>query len=1360
MTWPKNADRNQHAKLLSLLLLCLVICITSPALAGVSIPLTWDPSPSSDVAGYKIYYGTTSHGYTVSVDVGNVLSATINGVNSNTIYYFAATTYTSSGIESDFSNEAAYQAQSTSPPPPVYLPPTLDALSNIAISENAGSQTVNLTGISPGSGQTLIITATSSNPSLIPNPSVNYTSPNTTGSLTFAPALNANGTATITVTANNGLAQSNTVTRTFTVTVASVNQAPTLNPIADITLNYSSSASTAVSLSGISSGAANENQKLTVTAVSSNPQLVANPTVSYTSPNATGSLNLKTASNTNGTATITITVNDGGTSNNVVIQTFTVTVTPVYLPPTLNALANLAINENTGSQTVNLSGIGLGSSSSVTITATSDNPSLIPNPSVNYTSPNTTGSLNFTATTNATGTATITVTANNGQPQNNLITRTFTVAVVAVIQPPTLDALSNVAISENAGTQTANLTGIGLGSGQTMTITAVSSNPALIPNPSVNYTSPSSTGSLTFAPALNANGSATITVTANNGFAQSNLVTRTFTVSVAAVNQAPTLNPISDVALAYTSSATTTINLSGISSGATNENQKLTVTAVSSNPQLVANPTVAYTSPNATGSLSLKTASNTSGSAIITVTVNDGGTSNNVFAQTFTVTVTPVYLPPTLNALGNLAISQNTGLQTVNLSGIGLGSGSAVTITASSDNPSLIPNPAVTYTSPNTTGSLSFAPIADATGTANITVTVNNGQPQNNLVTRTFSVSVAVGLQPPTLDAISNVKINENAGLQTVNLTGISLGTGPSLTITAISSNPSLIPNPSVNYTSPNATGSLNFTPANDATGTATITVTANNGLAQSNTVTRTFYIGVSAVNQTPTLNPIGNVALTYSSSASTTVSLSGISSGAANENQRLTVTAISSNPQLVANPTVTYTSPNATGTLSLKTVGNFSGTAYVTVSVNDGGASNNLTSQTFAVTVTPVYLPPSLNAVGNLAVNQNASLQTVGLSGISLGSGAAVTITAISSNPSLIPNPTVNYTSPNTTGSLNFTPVTDATGTATITVTANNGQPQSNLVTRTFTINVSPGIQPLVGLSPTLDPVGDLTVAFNSGIKRVSLTGINPGPNGTQKIKITAVSSNPKLVPNPKVSYSSPQTTGYLSLKPASGTNGTVLITVTVNDGGSANNIFTRTFNVTVAPNQAPTLDPIGNITLAYNSAAQAISLTGITPGSSEEIQKLKITAISSNPKLVPNPKAKYKSPQTIGTLSFKPAANANGTALITVFINDGAKANNLTIRTFTITIGAPPSIAQANAVAVNSTTTPAATLTSSMGADGKFSVTVNDASGLEYRLEASTDLVHWTSVNTNTAPFTFVDENAGQFTQRFYRAALLSLP
>src|SRR6185295_8745092 len=103
-----------------------------------------------------------------------------------------------------------------------------------------------------------------------------------------------------------------------------------------------------------------------------------------------------------------------------------------------------------------------------------------------------------------------------------------------------------------------------------------------------------------------------------------------------------------------------------------------------------------------------------------------------------------------------------------------------------------------------------------------------------------------------------------------------------------------------------------------------------------------------------------------------------------------------------------------------------------------------NTITRTFDVTVSPVNDAPTLNALANLNVAQNASLQTVNLAGI--GTGAAnesqtLTITATSGNPSVIPNPTVNYLSPNATGTLTFTPVTDASGSALITVTVNDGQ-------------------------------------------------------------------------------------------------------------------------------------------------------------------------------------------------------------------------------------------------------------------------------------------------------------------------------
>jgi hypothetical protein len=98
-----------------------------------------------------------------------------------------------------------------------------------------------------------------------------------------------------------------------------------------------------VSLTAIGTGA--DSQTLTSTVVSSNPALTANPAISYTSPNATGSQSFTPVANANRTATITVTVQaSGGTANGGVdssaIQRFTIMVggnCQVYLPLVLNS---------------------------------------------------------------------------------------------------------------------------------------------------------------------------------------------------------------------------------------------------------------------------------------------------------------------------------------------------------------------------------------------------------------------------------------------------------------------------------------------------------------------------------------------------------------------------------------------------------------------------------------------------------------------------------------------------------------------------------------------------------------------------------------------------------------------------------------------------------------------------------------------------------------------------------------------------------------------------------------------------------------------------------------------------------------
>ena len=660
MLYSAPARRGRHAALISLLWGTFIALTPLAAFATGTVTLAWDPSTGTNIiANYNIYYGVASATYTNVAAAGTNTTLSVTNLVEGRTYYFAATAVDTSGLESDYSTEVS----TLIPIKTTNQPPTLNAIVNISFNENAGPQTVNLSGITSGATnevQTLTVTASSSNPGLIPTPTVIYTSPNTTGSIVLTPAVNANGSAIITVTVNDGGASNNIISRTFTATVNPVNQAPTLNTLADATINENAGQQT-VNLAGISSGAANESQTLTVTASSSNTGLIPTPTVTYTSPNGTGSIRFTPVANANGAATITVTVNDGGASNNIVSRTFTVTVNPVNQPPTLNTLANMTINESAAQQTVNLSGITSGAANetqTLTVTATSSNTGLIPTPTVSYTSPNTAGSLTFTPVPTANGSATVTVTVNDGGASNNMVTHTFTVTVKPVNQPPTLNALADMNINESAAQQTVNLSGITSGAAnetQTLTVTACSSNTGLIPTPTVTYTSPNATGSIRFTPVAYGFGSAIITVR-QRWCTSNNVVSRTFTVTVNPVNQPPTLNPPANVAL-NENAGQQTVNLSGISSGAANENQTLTVTASSSNTGLVPTPTVTYTSPNTTGSLRFTPVTNAYGSATITVTVNDGGTSNNIVSHAFTVTINQVNTPPTISSITNRIIA-------------------------------------------------------------------------------------------------------------------------------------------------------------------------------------------------------------------------------------------------------------------------------------------------------------------------------------------------------------------------------------------------------------------------------------------------------------------------------------------------------------------------------------------------------------------------------------------------------------------------------------------------------------------------------------------------------------------------------
>ena len=70
--------------------------------------LTWDANTDSDLAGYRVYYGTSPGNYQQTKGEGIVAfgtSYTITGLASGTTYYFTVTAFDGSGNESDYASE-------------------------------------------------------------------------------------------------------------------------------------------------------------------------------------------------------------------------------------------------------------------------------------------------------------------------------------------------------------------------------------------------------------------------------------------------------------------------------------------------------------------------------------------------------------------------------------------------------------------------------------------------------------------------------------------------------------------------------------------------------------------------------------------------------------------------------------------------------------------------------------------------------------------------------------------------------------------------------------------------------------------------------------------------------------------------------------------------------------------------------------------------------------------------------------------------------------------------------------------------------------------------------------------------------
>lgn len=87
-------------------LVMLYLVFVSIVNAG-DVMVSWDPNSENDLLGYKIYYGTSSRNYIDIIDVGNVTSRRVSGLQEGIEYFFTVTAYDTAYNESDFSVEVS-----------------------------------------------------------------------------------------------------------------------------------------------------------------------------------------------------------------------------------------------------------------------------------------------------------------------------------------------------------------------------------------------------------------------------------------------------------------------------------------------------------------------------------------------------------------------------------------------------------------------------------------------------------------------------------------------------------------------------------------------------------------------------------------------------------------------------------------------------------------------------------------------------------------------------------------------------------------------------------------------------------------------------------------------------------------------------------------------------------------------------------------------------------------------------------------------------------------------------------------------------------------------------------------------------
>lgn len=224
---------------------------------------------------------------------------------------------------------------------------------------------------------------------------------------------------------------------------------------------------------------------LTVVGAASNSDLVAPGGLVFGGAGSVRTLTITPLPNQFGTSVITVWVVDQVGAR--MPKQFLLTVKPVNDAPTLALIPDQSVNEDTPSADIALSPADLETPvSQLKVTAKAQDPTFIPDNNIVVSLVNGLWSMRFTPAPDRFGSTTITVTVTDGGGLT--ATRTFTVRVTGINDPPVISLINSPTVQEGDTTPPIPFT---IGDKETpaanLTLTATTSNPALIPLSSIIF---------------------------------------------------------------------------------------------------------------------------------------------------------------------------------------------------------------------------------------------------------------------------------------------------------------------------------------------------------------------------------------------------------------------------------------------------------------------------------------------------------------------------------------------------------------------------------------------------------------------------------------------------------------------------------------------------------------------------------------------------------------------------------------------------------------------------------------------------------------------------------------------------------